>query len=250
MTPNVVADVGNTCIKWGLCSPDAVIESASLPPDDPEAWQHQVEAWHLPHPASWAVAGVHPQRRDRLVQWLHLRGDSVAVLDDWHSLPLAVKVPKPESVGIDRLLDAVAVNELRQPSRPAVVIDAGSAVTVDWIDETGAFAGGAILPGFGLMAKSLHDYTALLPMIELPKQMPAVPGLTTVPAIEAGVFWAVVGGVRGLVAAYARRFDAFPEVFLTGGDAPLIAATPLDSARVCPLLTLDGIRLAARAISH
>jgi type III pantothenate kinase len=168
------------------------------------------------------------------------------MLTDWRCLPLEIKVPKPEGVGIDRLLDAVAVNALREAGRPAVVIDAGSAVTVDWIDENGAFLGGAILPGFGPMSKALHDYTALLPLVEVPKQVPTVPGTATPAAIEAGVFWAVVGGVWALVAAYGRRFDASPQVFLTGGDASLIAAMPLGSARVCPLLTLDGVRLAAR----
>ena len=84
-------------------------------------------------------------------------------------LPLRVELEKPDHVGIDRLLDAVAVNSRRAPGVPAVIIDAGSAVTVDLVDGAGAFRGGAILPGLRLMAKSLHDYTALLPLIELPR---------------------------------------------------------------------------------
>ena len=127
------------------------------------------------------------------------------------------------------------------------MIDAGTAVTVDWIDGTGAFAGGTILPGPGLMSTALHEHTALLPLIEVPTEVPVVPGTTTRLAIEAGVFWAVVGGVWGVVAAYARRFDATPAVFLTGGSASLIAAVPVGSAQLCPLLTLEGIRLAARS---
>jgi type III pantothenate kinase len=245
MTPDVVADVGNTRIKWGRCAPDAVAEAVSLPPDDAAAWQHQAETWRLPGPAAWAVAGVHPTRRDRFVEWIRQRGDLVTVVSDWRTLPIVVVVPNPESVGVDRLLDAVAVNALRRADRPAVVIDAGSAVTVDWIDEAGAFAGGAILPGIALMGKSLHDYTAMLPWADVPKQVPAVPGTGTVAAIQAGVFWAVAGGVWALVAAYSRRFDASPEVFLTGGDAALLAAATLGPARLVPLLTLSGLRLAA-----
>jgi type III pantothenate kinase len=247
MTPDIVADVGNTRIKWGRCTPDAVVEAATLPPDDAEAWQRQAEAWRAPRPAAWAIAGVHPARRDRLAAWAQQRGDSVTVLSDPRSLPLAVTVPDPGSVGIDRLLDAVAANALRRPDRPAVIIDAGSAITVDWIDESGAFTGGAILPGLGLMGKSLHDYTALLPLVEAPAQVPAVPGTTTTAAIHAGIYWAVVGGVWALVAAYSRHFDASPEVFLTGGDAAAIAAAAAGRARVVPLLTLSGVRLAALA---
>jgi type III pantothenate kinase len=246
MTPDVVVDIGNTRIKWGRCSPDAVVVAVSLAPDDENAWNRQAEAWNLQSPMSWAIAGVQPAWRDRLLAWVNQRGDVATILADWRDLPLVVRVPKPEGVGIDRLLDAVAVNALRTPGRPAVVIDAGSAVTVDWIDEAGAFAGGAILPGFGLMARCLHDYTALLPLIEVPKQMPPVPGKATASAIEAGIFWSVAGGVWGLVAAYGRQFDASPEVFLTGGDSALIASTPLGTGRLCPLLTLNGVQLAAK----
>ncbi len=247
MTPDVVADVGNTRIKWGRCSPDTVVEAAAFLPDDPESWQRQAETWRLPRPASWTIAGVHPARRDRLAEWIRQRGDRVTVLTDWRSLPLVVKAPQPEGVGIDRLLDAVAVNALRDPESAAVVIDAGSAVTVDWIDETGAFAGGAILPGFGLMAKALHDYTAQLPLIGVPKKLPTVPGLATASAIENGIYWAVVGGILALVATYSRHFDAVPQLFLTGGDASLVSAAALGKAHLEPLLTLEGVRLAAVA---
>jgi len=245
MTPDVVADVGNTRIKWGRCAPDGVVEAVSLPPDDTAAWDRQAEAWHLPRPAAWAGASVHPARCARLAEWLRQRGDTVTVLTEAASLPLVVKVPNPDHVGIDRLLDAVAVNALREPDRPAVVIDAGSAVTVDWLNEAGAFVGGAILPGLGLMAKSLHEHTALLPLVEVPAQRPAVPGTATAPAIEAGIFWAVAGGVRALVAAYAEAFDASPQLFLTGGDAPALRSTLL-AAHYSPFLTLDGIRLSVR----
>src|SRR5260370_26776006 len=129
MIPDVVADVGNTRIKCGGCSADAVVEAVSLQRDDVGAWERQAETWRLLGPTAWAVAGVRPARRERLTDWVRQRGDLVTVLEDWCSLPLVVRVPMPEGVGIDRLLDAVAVNALRQPSRPAVVVDAGSAAT-------------------------------------------------------------------------------------------------------------------------
>src|SRR6185312_8188631 len=107
------------------------------------------------------------------------------------SLPLRVLVQQLDHVGIDRLLDAVAANSRRPAGVPAIIIDAGSAVTVDLVDEAGAFTGGAILPGLRLMAKALHDYTALLPLVDPPTQAPPLPGTATIPAIESGIFWAV-----------------------------------------------------------
>jgi len=244
VAPDVVVDVGNTRIKWGRCSTDAVRETVSLSPDDAAAWQRQVEAWDLPRPASWVVTGVHPARRNRLADWLRQRGDQIAVLTEWRNLPLVVKVPRPETVGIDRLLDAVAANALRKPGCPAVVIDAGSAITVDWIDESGAFGGGAILPGFGLMAKALHDYTALLPLVETPQEPLELPATATPAAIAGGIFNAVVGGVCAILAAFPCPLPLAPSVFLTGGDAAVLA-TVLIKASVQPLLTLEGIRLTA-----
>src|SRR5262249_11860332 len=94
--PPVVADVGNTRGKWGLCRDGGVAAMASLPPDDPAAWDRQAADWRLPGACAWAVAGVHPQRRDRLAAWVAGRGQPVAVLDDWRRLPLEVRLEHPE----------------------------------------------------------------------------------------------------------------------------------------------------------
>src|SRR5207249_4465914 len=135
---------------------------ASLPPDDSAAWERQTSVWGLSGGTAWAVGGVHPGRRDVLAAWARSRGDTVLLLESWQQLPIEVAVAQPERVGLDRLFNAVAVNARRAPEAAAVVVDAGSAVTVDWVDARGVFRGGAIFPGFRLMAEALHRYTALL----------------------------------------------------------------------------------------
>ena len=82
-------------------------------------------------------------------------------------MPLEVELEHPDKVGIDRLLNAVAANRRRQEHVAAILVDAGSAVTVDYLDGNGVFRGGAIFPGFRLMARALHDYTALLPIVDI-----------------------------------------------------------------------------------
>jgi type III pantothenate kinase len=247
MIPQIVVDVGNSRLKWGRCGPGEVIETVALPPDVPDIWQQQLDRWGLDEPATWALSGVHPARLRRLADWLRRRGDTVFVIDDPHLLPLRVLVDRPDHVGIDRLLDAVAVNSRRGAGSPAVIIDAGSAVTVDWLDETGAFQGGAILPGLRLMAQALHDYTALLPLIDSPREPPAPPGKTTPTALTAGVYWAVAGGIVALIAEYGRRAPGPPEVHLTGGDAPALSPA-LPSARYWPTMTLEGVRQTAEGL--
>jgi type III pantothenate kinase len=246
MRPNVVVDVGNTRIKWGLCGPDALRETCSLPPEESEAWKRQMELWTTAR-GSWVVSGVHPQRRDRLVEWLRAHGQTVRLLHDPSDLPLRVLVARPDHVGVDRLLDAVAANSRRTIGTPAVVIDAGSAVTVDLIDGSGAFVGGAILPGMRLMAKALHNYTALLPLLAPPVEPPAVPGTNTPAAMELGIFWSVAGGITALLSEYRSLCRSEIEVFLTGGDGPRLHPVIVE-AHPWPEMTLEGIRLSAEAL--
>ena len=247
MKPAVVADVGNTRLKWGLCSDAGVVEMTSLAADDPGAWQHQFQHWKLAGTLAWAVSGVHPQRRDRLVEWLRLQGARVLVLDNPGQLPLRVLVDRPDRVGIDRLLGAVAAKSRMRPGISAVVVDAGTAITVDCIDAAGAFRGGAILPGLRLMAAALHEHTALLPLLDSHSvSRPVFPGTSTRAAIEAGIFWAAAGGVQALLHQRDAVTLAQPlDVFLTGGDAGLLAPALAGTHPPWPEMTLEGIRLAA-----
>jgi type III pantothenate kinase len=250
MKPDVVVDVGNSRIKWGRCLEDRVAESVSLPPDDPEAWQKQLAVWNLTNPAKsslWAVSGVQPERQERLTVWLERQGGRVVSLNFWQRLSLRILVD-PDRVGIDRLLNAVAARSRLRRRTPAVVIDAGSAVTVDWVDEDGAFGGGAIFPGLRLMAQALHEHTALLPLVTIERANPRLPGMSTTTAIEAGVFWAVVGGIQALTEQLASRAAVTPEVFLTGGDAPVLHTGLHGDFQMWPNMTLEGIRLAAEAL--
>jgi type III pantothenate kinase len=250
MKPSLVVDVGNSRIKWGRCADGSasIGAVASLPPEDPEAWQRQFAEWGLGRGETWVVSGVHPQRRDRLIEWLRERAGAVHLIDDPAQLSLEVALAKPRAVGIDRLLAAVAGNSRRRAGVPAVIIDAGSAVTVDWLDVNGAFRGGAIFPGFRLMAQSLHDYTALLPQVEISRAIPPLPGTSTTDAMEAGVFWSVAGGINAIVAQLAALSDAKPDVWITGGDGPLLQPAIKGRPHLWPEMTLEGLRLTAEAL--
>ncbi len=244
MRVDVVADVGNSRIKWGLCRDQAISDHVSLPADDPDSWARQLERWQLGPGSAWVVGGVQPQRRDSLRDWLQERGFFVRLLHAPAQLPLQVELEHPEQVGIDRLLNAVAVNQRRQPDQAAIIVDAGSAVTVDYLDANGAFRGGAIFPGLRLMAQALHEHTALLPLVDV-RRVFLGPGKSTQEALEVGLLHAVAGGIISLIQAYQAAADARAQVFLGGGDAELLApALPL-AAVVWPTMTLEGIRLAA-----
>lgn len=244
-----VADIGNTRIKWGEFDATGAIQRFfALPPEDPHVWESVWLRERIPV-GRWILAGPHPLRRDRLARWLQGLGCSVGVLDHWSQLDLAVKLPHPERVGIDRLLNAKSANRFRSPQRAAVVIGLGTAVTIDLLDTEGAFVGGVIFPGLSLMTRALHEYTALLPLVGIDNPTPDLPGRSTVEAISAGVISAVVGGVRHVLQRYTDQGWPIDKVFLTGGDSDLLAPTLADLAEHRPYLTLEGIFTAqARAI--
>jgi type III pantothenate kinase len=248
MQPSVVVDVGNTRLKWGRCAADGVAALAALPHEDELAWERQWQAWTPAQHDLWVLSGVAPARRERFAAWLRQRGITPRVLDHYTQLPVAVLVNEPHRVGLDRLLNAVAANSMRQPEHGAILVDAGTAVTVDYVDAAGAFLGGAIFPGMRLMAKALHEYTELLPVVEVDAAV-AMPGKNTVEAIKAGVLHAVVGGVETLARRLSEQVAPRCEVFCTGGDASLIAANLAIEPRVWPEMTLEGIRLSTRSLS-
>jgi type III pantothenate kinase len=249
MKVDIVVDVGNSRVKWGYCVGGSVAVAVTLPHSVPRVWQRQLELWNLPGPLVWVVSSVSPKRGDELAAWVQERGDRVMRLDQPEQLPLVVGLARPDHVGIDRLLDAVAATDRIKRKVPIIIIDAGTAVTVDLINAAGVFEGGAIFPGLHLMAMSLHDYTALLPLTEI-RDVPAVPGRDTVAAMQTGIFWSVAGGIKALVRLMSAGEGAsrHREVFLTGGDAELLSSVMDADVKHWPNMTLEGIRISAEAL--
>jgi type III pantothenate kinase len=248
MKADVVVDVGNSRIKWGLCDQGRISAMATLPADEENAWLLQWSAWKLEPERTWAIASVNPQACARFVDWLASRSRQIHVLDCWQDLPLRIALAQPQRVGLDRLLNAVAARERAGEGSPAVIVDAGSAVTVDFVDESGAFRGGAISPGLRLMSMALHDYTALLPTVGLPESAPVVPASSTAEAVQAGIFWSAVGGIRCLIEQMSKGLTKSPTVFLTGGDGRLLSMALRGQIIFWPEMTLEGIRLTVEAL--
>ena len=149
-------------------------------------------------------------------------------------------------MGLDRLAAAVAANVLRDASRPAIVIGAGSAITVNLVAADGAFEGGVILPGFRMSAEALYG-ADLLPLTVLAPndEPPPIVGKNTEAAIRSGLFWGAVGAVREISAANVRPARS-AAANLCHRRRPAAARQHLgDSARFIPNLVLSGIAAAA-----
>jgi type III pantothenate kinase len=244
----VAVDVGNSRMKLGLfeCAPAEGLPAPCRTLDLPAlgADLAAVAAWLSPREASeiaWYIGSVHRAASTRLVDWLQsYNAQPPMTLLASIDLPLVVALPRPDMVGIDRLLDGVAANVLREPGRAAVVVDLGTAITVDLL------SGGAILPGIGMSARALHEFTDLLPLIDMTALAAPPPALGTATreALCSGLYWGAVGGVRELIARLTADRDR-PQVFLSGGAAASVAGLLSDEGVYVPHLTLSGIALAA-----
>ncbi len=144
------------------------------------------------------------------------------------------------TVGADRVANAVGALELHSP--PLVVIDCGTAITIEAVDRHRRFVGGAILPGRRLQRRALRMYTGQLPEVELQENLPTVPGIDTKSAIRAGVDLGIAGALSGLVDAMVSRPDwRDAELLLAGGDCEFFAKLLPAARAVGECLTLRGL---------
>jgi type III pantothenate kinase len=250
MKPVFVADIGNTRTKFGLMKDDR-IHGVFLGEDNIENWdEFRQTCEQLAGDAaaemfdwSWTVAAVYPEKCQRFAAGLRELGFSVRMLNDYRELPLKVDVDAPERVGIDRLLAAVAVTKRSDVGSAAAIVSAGTAVTIDLVDSAGTFRGGVILPGFRMMARGLHDYTALLPHVEDLDPDVGVPARNTEAAISGGIAAAISGAVDRVVERY-RFIEPALKVIVTGGDAEWIKPRYC-KPEIRPILTLVGLTVVA-----
>ena len=154
---------------------------------------------------------------------------------------VGIDYPKPDSIGPDRLANAVAAKF--HFGAPVVVVDFGTAVTFDVVDAKGNYVGGIIAPGLAAMTDYLHEKTALLPKIKI-REIKSAIGKSTEHAMLVGAVQGYRGLVRELIGDLKRelRVKKLP-VVATGGYAKLIAAKLPEISQVAPDLTLEGLRL-------
>jgi type III pantothenate kinase len=158
---------------------------------------------------------------------------------------VGIDYPKPNSIGPDRLANAVAARN--RFGAPVVVVDFGTAVTFDVVNRAGNYAGGIIAPGLAAMTDYLHEKTALLPRITI-REIKTTVGKSTEQAMLIGAVHGYRGLVRELIAELKRelRVKKLP-VVATGGYAKLMAAKLPEISAVALDLTLEGLRLVWQA---
>ena len=260
---DVVVDIGNTRVKCGISFPNAVAEEVNvldIPPLGERLgegslrclfhWEILPEAEVLavyPKPLTWWIA------QTGRFSWQELKAEiqSIRPNDQFNILtpqqiPLERDVKFPAEVGLDRLLAAFAAVE-EYGDVPMLIVDAGSALTIDVVQNQ-IFHGGAILPGLAALSATYPQISSKLPHVPIPHSSsntrPIYPGKSTQEALLNGLYWGTIGAIRQF---YGMLQKENATLLLTGGDAQylfpgLAQDIPASQIQCRPNLVLEGIR--------
>lgn len=253
--------VGNTRTRLGVFHGVELSDPASLPNDDLPALAAAVlKAAEGEHGVSIVIGDVNPRVADALQKALEDAGEeNVYRIGTDIEVPMQHSLVDASTLGMDRLLCAYGAHA--RAKQACIVVDAGTAVTVDFVDGEGVFHGGVIAPGLNMMLAALHEKTAKLPKVEYQpveaeRNEAGTPnpfGQSTRDAMLLGVTNAVRGLVYHTAERYAEFFGAYPQVVATGGDAAALFGPEVADGgglveSIVPDLQLIGILEVCRAV--
>lgn len=271
MSPTLLIDMGNQRLKWAMLdiSPGQSVSellsglekhtgTADITDSADSMFQRsrfEEVVQHAGIPARVFVSCVSAQRA-----WEEL--DQLS-FDSWQIRPVRVnsdatrigltnQYADPTQLGSDRWLAALAGYQLvcKERNKQAVIIvDAGTAVTVDLVDAH-QFKGGSILPGVAMMIKALGNSTGMIDISTVSQHIealryPEVVAVTSDAAVQAGALASVAGGVERCIAQMHQVCDGSVDVLITGGDAKLVTSMIDYTCETVPRLVLAGLALIA-----
>ncbi len=253
---NLIAiDIGNTNVNIGLFLDGEQKFIESIPGDSLDQLTECIQkAWEqIPVLESSAegrrdgrlvVSSVKSEWTDEIRTIAAKKLDeTVLVVGQDIPLPMPVWLDSPDKVGTDRVISAAAAHEVVGDA--VIVIDFGTALTIDLVDANGVFRGGVICPGFEMSARALHNSTAQLPEIEVTK--PEGPfGTNTESAINCGLYYAAVSTIQEVIRRYAEEIGKWPQTVITGAATQTIRDDCEFVDSWVPNLVVKGIALAYR----
>lgn len=151
-----------------------------------------------------------------------------------------------EELGADRWVALVGARSIHPGG--SIIIDCGTAITVDALSSDGEFIGGSILPGFKLAQASLWRRTSGI--AEFHTLVPKLPSRSTIEAVSSGVVFSIAGGVDRLVSKYCNLLGGSPNLLLTGGSAALLEQHSTYSFETIPDLTLTGLDVISKSLNQ
>ncbi len=252
----IAADIGNSSIKYAVSELEDFNSAGE--PIVQSSWtidpRTRIEHLQIDSAAPWFVSSVNPQYLQQLKQHVwqrHLATDWRVLSHD--QVPLRIDVEQPAGVGMDRLLAAWAARNLCDEQRDAIVIDCGTALTIDLVDTEHVYHGGVILAGPAASLLALSSLTAALPDLSHSKisRPTHVVGRSTQQAMLSGAYYAGLGAIKEVVSQMARSRARPTQVVGTGGGlGPWRDALPSEWMLVDNLVLNGIVMVAAKLLSR
>ena len=216
MNKTVCLDFGNTRLKAGIFSNDH-FEGELVLTDDSEASIASLLQQFQPHKV--VLSSVINHRTGLETQLA--AGRAFHMLSHLTQINFTTPVGKPETIGADRLALMAAAAHF-YPKQNILVIALGSCITYNFINQYQQFLGGAISPGMDMRFKSMHDYTAKLPLVSADWNFPLI-GYDTKTNLQSGVIVGIINEIEGFIEKYGEKYGNF-NVVLTGGNSTYFAS--------------------------
>lgn len=228
----IVADAGNSYLKIGVFENSILVKVYRILNLDVEDWIKKT-AYDKKIPIT--IASVAPQNvLDNLKQYF----TNCIIIDNKSKLPYSSKYNTPETLGVDRICNVAALKVIN-PNKNSVSIDIGTCIKFDLLTDLNNYEGGSISPGLLLRYKSLHDYTAKLPLI-IDNTKADIVGKSTYESIHSGVVNGIHSEILGMMAVYEQVYDDLT-FFMTGGDSQYFDFHGKNNIFVDENLTLKGL---------
>ena len=208
---NLIIDIGNNSTKLFLFSGKQILLHTRKTGNATEL----IDEWSKQYCIRRAIVSTVIDITDEQKRAIESHGYPVLWFNNATRIPMGIKYRTPHTLGSDRLAAAVGAAE-EAPGRNLLVIDAGSAITIDFVDKEGNFRCGNISPGIKMRLKALHKFTARLPLVNKEGETPAL-GYNTETAIRSGVIRGICHEIDGYINEIRENYGDVL-VFLTGGD--------------------------------
>jgi len=211
MPTTLCLDFGNTRMKCGVFVDGEFQDEQILENDHEDTIRALLDRYQPSRTILSSVIHHNPRMEELLRATTHFHK-----LDHHSKVPVTTPVGKPETIGADRLALVVAAVTLF-PGKNNLVIGLGSAITYNYINKDKEFIGGGISPGMEMRFRSLHEYTAKLPLVKADWNFPLA-GYDTRTNILSGVILGMAKEIDGIIEAYQEKYDNF-NVLMSGGDS-------------------------------
>ena len=227
----MVVDVGNTFSKVGIFKKKSLEEKEVF--DSPAALKRFI----LREPIDHLIISSVTLAPEEVASWSQAKGLKL-VLDHTLSLPIQNRYSTPATLGLDRLAAACGA-WLLYPNQECLVIDMGTCINYEYVNEAGEYLGGAISPGVMMRFKAMHHFTARLPLAA-PLDTSLLTGASTVSGLQSGVMNGILEEIKGVILRY-RNLTPGVRVILCGGDTHFFENYLKPSIFVAPDLVLMGL---------